>query len=358
MNPLAIRLGLPSLLGAGWGLLAVLPAALAQESPADAAAQTLPAIQAQSRRDIPRAFRRITPLSVRDLRTMETRVRDLVRQVAPAVVSVRVGGAEGSAVVISPEGLVLTAAHVCGAPGRDVAFLFPDGTTARGITLGTHHGMDAGLMRIAGDGRWPSVSLGTLEDAEVGDWVLSLGHPGGFDPERTIVARLGRLLGFNDRLVLTDCTIVSGDSGGPLFDMHGRVVGIHSRISDSTAENFHVPVGAYLASWERLLAGDNWGGRRSRSRPWVGVWGADGPEGCVVESVVAGGPADKAGMRVGDLLLQIEDRPIKSFEEFMERLRESAPGEVLKVRWRRAAEEIEAGVTVESRRARRGRSGE
>jgi serine protease Do len=162
------------------------------------------------------------------------------------------------------------------------------------------------------------------------------------------------LLGFNERLVLTDCTIVSGDSGGPLFDMHGRVVGIHSRISDSTDENFHVPIGAYVASWDRLVAGETWGGRRSRARAWAGFRAADGAEGCVVESVVTGGPADKAGLRAGDLLIRIEDQPIASVADYLDRLGRSRGGDVLALTWRRGDKEWEASVTLESTRRRRG----
>jgi len=179
-----------------------------------------------------------------DLKTIEAHVKDLANRVAPAVVAVRINGATGSGVVISEDGLVLTAAHVGGEPNRDVHFTFPDGRTARGKTLGMNHEMDAGLMKITDKGHWPHLDIGDLAQARLGDWVLALGHPGGFDPQRPTVLRLGRIIRLGTGWLQTDCALIGGDSGGPLIDMQGRVIGIHSRISDSVAENFHVPIAA------------------------------------------------------------------------------------------------------------------
>ena len=176
--------------------------------------------------------------------------------------------------------MVLTAAHVCGETNREVRFTFPDGSTARGKTLGMNHEIDAGMMKITSLGPWPHVQMGDLDHARLGDWVLTLGHPGGFDPERSVVVRLGRLIRLSSEVVQTDCTVSGGDSGGPLFDMRGRVIAIHSRISDSAAENFHVPITTYHLTWDRLLNGESWGDEARPPRPWFGVRGEDVPSGC------------------------------------------------------------------------------
>ena len=83
--------------------------------------------------------------------------------------------------------------------------------------------------------------------------MLALGHPGGFDLRRSLVVRLGRIIRLETDALQTDCTISPGDSGGPLFDMHGRVIGIHSAISTSPAENFHVSVTEFYDSWDELV---------------------------------------------------------------------------------------------------------
>ena len=187
-----------------------------------------------------------------DLRTIEQNVEKLTAKISSAVVEVEVGSGSGSGVVISPEGLVLTAGHVCGRPNRTVRFTFPDGKKAQGKTLGVGEDSDTGLMRITDRGPWPWTPLGELEQGRAGDWVLALGHPGGFDAKRSLVVRLGRIIRLRSDAVQTDCTISPGDSGGPLFDMHGRVIGIHSYISGSMADNFHVPIAKFYEEWEEM----------------------------------------------------------------------------------------------------------
>jgi serine protease Do len=186
---------------------------------------------------------------------MERHVEALAARVSPAVVAVEIGSGSGSGVVISADGLVLTAGHVCGAPGRTVRFTFPDGKTARGKTVGVEYESDTGLMRITDRGPWPHAPMGDLAQARVGDWVLALGHPGGFDRRRSLVVRLGRIIRLVADALQTDCTISPGDSGGPLLDMHGRVIGIHSAISASLADNFHVAVTEFYDNWHVLAKG-------------------------------------------------------------------------------------------------------
>jgi len=293
------------------------------------------------------------PASREDLKLMEQHVQDLIARLSPSVVGVRVDSSSGSGVVISPDGLVLCAAHVCGAPNRTVHFMFPDGRTAQGQTLGTDHDMDAGLMRITDPGPWPAVELGS--GAKIGDWVLALGHPGGFEAERPVVVRLGRIIR-DSGFLQTDCTLISGDSGGPLFDMRGGVIGIHSRISESTAENFHVPVETYLATWDRLERGEDWGGERPTSRSTIGVRAVDAAQGCRVERVTDEGPARRAGVQVGDVILRIEQEPITDASCLVHCVRQADPGATLTVTIDRQGEVITMMITVETSRGRGDRS--
>jgi serine protease Do len=94
-----------------------------------------------------------------------------------------------------------------------------------------------------------------------GQWCVALGHPGGYQDDRGIVLRLGQVLDMSDQAITTNCTLVGGDSGGPLFDMDGRVIGINSRISEQLTNNMHVPVNAFRegGAWDRLLKGEVWG---------------------------------------------------------------------------------------------------
>jgi serine protease Do len=216
---------------------------------------TVPRPTPAYRSDLRPAFSKDVPVTLDDLKTMERHVKALAGRVSPAVVAVEVGSSSGSGVIISADGLVLTAGHVCGRPDREVSFTFPNGKKARGKTVGANLENDTGLMRITDRGSWPHAEMGDLQQVCLGDWVLALGHPGGFDLRRSLVVRLGRIIRMDDGALQTDCTISPGDSGGPLFDMHGRVIGIHSAISTSMAENFHVAVTAFYQGWDVLVKG-------------------------------------------------------------------------------------------------------
>ena len=203
------------------------------------------------------------PQTVDDLRAMQQHVRELSERVKPATVSLRVNGAQGSGVIISRDGYILTAAHVIGKPNQKVTVIFNDGRTAEAKSLGMNHSIDSGLVKITDEGNWPYVDMGESKPLKNGQWVVSVGHPGGFDKIRGGVVRLGRVTLNSTSVIRTDCTLVGGDSGGPLFDMDGNVIGIHSRIGRNIRENMHVPVDIYGQEWIKLEKGDEIG--RSRT---------------------------------------------------------------------------------------------
>ncbi|MEX0818371.1 MAG: trypsin-like peptidase domain-containing protein, partial [Pirellulaceae bacterium] len=202
---------------------------------------------------------RPVPRDTADLRVIERAAVRVAAKVVPCTVGVQVGNNHGSGVVITESGYVLTAAHVTDRPGRNATIRFPDGTTVKGKTLGLHAEADGALIKIIDEGSWPFVPLVTLDDypyPKPGDWCIATGHPGGFDKDRTPPVRLGRIIDVNDTVIRTDCTINVGDSGGPLFDMQGRVIGIHSRIAEQAAVNLHGPVLAYQESWQAMKDGE------------------------------------------------------------------------------------------------------
>lgn len=282
------------------------------------------------------------PASVEDLRLIEARVRQVVADRTGVTVCVRIGGASGSGVVVDPEGTVLTAAHVSGRPGRKVTVIFPDGSRREGRTLGHDARQDAGMIRItdpAPEGGWPWVPLAEVEPLVVGDWVVAMGHPGGFDRQRPMVARLGRVqkVGFGG--VVTDCTLLGGDSGGPLFDLDGRLVAIHSRIGLSTRQNMHAPVSVFVAGRQRMAAGEVWNQWELPAgdvdAPLLGVAGRDHVRGVEVMSVVAGSAAEAAGIAVGDVITGIDGRPVADEAALVRRIATLKVGQSVRVAlWR------------------------
>lgn len=298
----------------------------------------------------------VVPESVEQLRAIQDKVTAVVEKAAPATVCVRAGGGSGSGVIISEDGYVLTAGHVIGEPGQRVTFVFPDGSTARGESLGMNVGIDSGLMKITDEGPWPFVEIGNLEEVRVGTWVIAMGHPGGFDAERPIVTRLGRVYRMRDNYIQTDCTIIGGDSGGPLFDLDGKVIGIHSRISVSLRQNYHVPITTYTETWDRLAASEVWnrpverGNGPERGGPFIGVQGQlDGDDlvdGAILGRVYPNTPAAQAGLREGDIVVAIEDRKVGTFGDLAAIVSESKPGDELTFSIKRGGREMDVELTV------------
>jgi S1-C subfamily serine protease len=200
------------------------------------------------------------PESIEDLRAIEKQVQAVLEKVTPATVGVQVGPGQGSGVIVSADGLVLTAGHVSVKPGENATIILPTGKRLRAKTLGRNGGIDSGMIKIIDEGPFPFADLGKSADLKAGQWCIAVGHPGGFRPNRAPVVRVGRILFASNSFLRTDATLVGGDSGGPLFDMQGKVIGIHSRISKSITENVHVPIDTYHQTWDRLVKGDSWGG--------------------------------------------------------------------------------------------------
>ena len=322
-----------------------------KEPAADTNAPAIPAAPKPTparRADLPTAFIWNAATSLADLRSMERHVKGLAARVSPAVVAVEVGNGSGSGVVISADGLVLTAGHVCGGPDRSVRFTFPDGKTARGKTLGRSYESDTGLMRITDRGPWPHAAMGALAQARVGDWVLALGHPGGFDLRRSLVVRLGRIIRLEAGALQTDCTISPGDSGGPLLDMHGRVIGIHSAISTSVAENFHVAVTEFYDRWDLMAKGAGGEEPAAAPRAYVGASGVNGAGGCRLTEVEENSPAARAGLKVGDVVLKVNGRAIRVSEAFRRWVDEAEPGETLNLEVKRGEEVLSVKVKLEA----------
>ncbi len=303
-------------------------------------------------REIPPATRKSVPQNLDDLRAIEHRIEALLPSILNSVVAVTIGASSGSGVIVSPDGYVLTAAHVSDRAGRDARFVLPDGRTLRGRTLGANHEIDAGLMKITEDGPWPHVTMAQVGDSRLGDWVLTMGHPGGFEPGRAPVVRLGRIIRLPSPMIQTDCTITAGDSGGPLFDLRGAVVGIHSRISDSPTANFHAPVEAFSRDWERLLKGERWGEETPPERPSIGARGKDHPDGCQLELVEPDSTAAKAGIRVGDIIHRINGQILEGSDSFRQRLRECRIGESIRIEIRRGDQSFQTSVVVAARKPR------
>ena len=305
------------------------PARAAKPSPS-------PTTRAAAKDEPPTGLARILdgapPKSLADLRAMEAQFRRVAAKVTPATVGINSRGGGGSGVIISKDGYVLTVGHVVREAGRDVTVLLPDGRRARAKTLGADLGVDSGLVKIVekpkGDAGWPHCEMGNSDALKRGQWCLAAGHPGGFRRGRTPPIRVGRILRSTPTVILSDCTIVSGDSGGPLFDMDGKVVGISSRISGPLDGNIHVPVDAFRREWARLLKGDVFGSRGQRpGGPYLGVVADPASDKALIQRVMPGSAADRAGIRPGDMITEFDGKAVDNWQKLVELIARKKPGD-------------------------------
>ncbi len=228
----------------------------------------------------------------------------------------------GSGFIVSPDGYVLTNAHVVDGADEIVVKL-TDKREFRARLIGTDPRTDVALLKIDATGL-PKVSFGDPGKLRVGDWVVAIGAPFGFENSVTagIVSAKGRSLPQENFVpfIQTDVAINPGNSGGPLFNMKGEVVGINSQIYSRTGGfmglSFAIPIDVAMDVQSQLRAS----GRVQRGRIGVVIqevsreladsFNLGKPVGALVSSVEKGSPADKAGIEQGDIVLRFDNRPV------------------------------------------------
>jgi serine protease Do len=256
----------------------------------------------------------------------------------------------GSGFVISADGHVLTNAHVV--DGADeVVVKLTDKREFKAKVLGTDKRTDIALIKIEASGL-PVVKLGDPNRLKVGEWVIAIGSPFGFENSVTagIVSAKGRSLPQENYVpfIQTDAAINPGNSGGPLFNMRGEVVGVNSQIYSRTGGYmgvaFAIPIDVAMEVQSQLRSG----GRVSRGRIGVVIqevtkeladsFGLAKPVGALVNSVEKGGPADKAGIDAGDIILKFDGKTVNQSADLPRLVGATKPGtkSVVQV-WRKGA---------------------
>ena len=264
---------------------------------------------------------------------------------------------EGSGFIIDPNGIVLTNAHVVKG-ATDVTVKLTDRREFRAKVLGADPKTDVAVLKIDAS-NLPTVQLGSSDDLKVGDWVLAIGSPFGFENSVTVgvVSAKGRSLPDDSYVpfIQTDAAVNPGNSGGPLFNARGEVVGINSQIYSRSGGfqglSFSIPIEVATRVEQQIVAT----GRVEHARLGVAVQEvnqtfADSfklprPAGALVANVDAGGPADKAGLKVGDVILKINGRPIVASGDLPAFVGQQAPGDKVQMEvWRQGRAETLAAT--------------
>jgi serine protease Do len=292
---------------------------------------------------------------LKDLEILENKVAKVSAKVLPTTVALLSDrtGSSGSGVIVSEEGLVLTAAHVIQG-AETVLVVFPDGKQVEGLVLGANYSRDMAMVQISEKGKWPFAKTGNSKPLDAGDWVVALGHSAGFDAARTPPVRFGRVISKGPgNFLTTDCTLIGGDSGGPLFDLEGNLVAIHSSIGQSLSNNNHTGIDGFVEDWDRMLAGETWGSLSlnpfaNPEMPVLGIRMAmmRNVGGVIIESVVQGSPAAAAGAKPGDVIRSLDDNEVRNGGTLLQLLAKRQAGDEIKLGVLRGQREIELEVKL------------
>jgi len=264
--------------------------------------------------------------------------------------------------VISPEGYILTNNHVVeGAQEIEVTLSDSRRTTAK--VIGTDPDTDLAVLRITLD-RLPVIAMGNSDNVQVGDKVLAIGNPFGVGQTVTggIISALGRnQLGINtfENFIQTDAAINPGNSGGALVDVNGSLLGINTAIYSRSGGNMGIGFAIPVNTARQVLEGLVRDGQVTRG--WIGVepvelnadlaetFGIKQTEGVIITGVLQNGPAFKAGLKPGDVLLAVGDKDVHNVSELLTLIAAQTPGTAVKMRIKRRDADLALDVTPAQR---------
>ncbi len=268
----------------------------------------------------------------------------------------------GSGVIVSPDGYILTNSHVVEA-ADEIEVLLADGRKLLAKQVGSDAESDLAVLRVESP-QLPAITFGSSDTLRVGDVVLAIGNPFGVGQTVTsgIVSALGRnQLGINtfENFIQTDAAINPGNSGGALVDAAGNLIGIntaiYSRSGGSMGIGFAIPVSTAQQVMESIIK------TGSVTRGWIGVevqeitpalaesFKLQDTRGAIIAGVLRGGPADKGGVKPGDVLVGIEGKPVIDPQSMLNLVAGLQPGSSARLKLRRGQEAIEVSVVVGKR---------
>ena len=268
----------------------------------------------------------------------------------------------GSGVIVSPDGYVLTNNHVV-QDADDIEVTLTDGRKSKAQVIGTDPETDLAILKITLD-KLPTMVLGNSDSAEVGDQVLAIGNPFGVGQTVTsgIISALGRSeLGINtfENFIQTDAAINPGNSGGALVDVNGNLVGINTAIYSRSGGSMGIGFAIPITTAKNVLDSIVRDGKVTRG--WIGVepndltpelaetFGVKASEGVIITGVLQNGPAAQAGVRPGDVITQVGDKPVRHVQELLTAVAGLMPGTESQLQLRRGENALTFPITPGTR---------
>jgi len=263
----------------------------------------------------------------------------------------------GSGFIISNDGYILTNEHVISGADKITVTVQDEKKDYPASLIGADYDLDLALLKIQVNQELPSLKLGDSEKIEVGNWVIAIGNPYGFDHTVTVgvISAKERPVPVEGRyyknLLQTDAAINPGNSGGPLLNLQGDVVGINTAVAQAQGIGFAIPTSTVHSVLNDLKQNGK------VIRPWLGIqmhditpdiaeyFALESTEGVMVVGVVPGSPAQRAGLRQGDIILQLDKVPVKDADTLAERIKEAEVGQKIELTVNR--EHASVFITVE-----------
>lgn len=290
---------------------------------------------------------------------------DLVERLSPSVVNIAVQRPQqqarsvGSGFVIDAAGLIVTNNHVVEGAG-EIVVGFQDGRRLAATVAGRDPKTDIALLRVAPKKPLAAVAFGNSDEARAGDWVLAIGNPfglGGSVSAGIISARNRQLdAELYDDFIQTDAAINRGNSGGPLFDMDGKVVGLNSALLSPSGGSIGIAFAMPSNTVKTIVA--QLRQHRHVTRGWIGatVLDLDGEsearQGALIGQVAAGGPAFVAGLKAGDVVVGIDGKAVADSRAMQKLVVEAQIGRTLNLNLIRKGRAVGASVRIARRQER------
>jgi len=297
----------------------------------------------------------------------QTRAGAIYAAASPAVVSIRTSTGQGTGFLIDDKGTLVTNFHVVDGASHVIVKFGQDGASVDGDVLGTDESTDLAVVSIE-PSRIPRgvrpLRFADSRNVQVGDFAIAIGNPFGLDRTATegIVSGLGRSIrapnGFEiDEVIQTDAPINPGNSGGPLLDSGGRVIGVNSQIATAGMSQGNVGIGFAVPSNTARTIVPRLERGQTIPRPYLGVsttpTSTTAPsDGAEVATVYDGGPAQRAGIRRGDVITAIDGRSIDDPTDVVDAVSKHQPGDEIEVRVERGGKEQTITVELGTRPAR------